>query len=93
VLLINPEENHLCESPVTLACLVVNPLKALARKLKSQNSDPGTQPMQEKELRSTNPATQYHPLPPSTYPDATKYIVQKDFCFQLVMEGRIMIEN
>jgi hypothetical protein len=49
--------------------------------------------MQEKELRSTNPARQYHPLPPSTYPDATKYIVQKDFCFQLVMEGRIMIEN
>jgi hypothetical protein len=49
--------------------------------LKSQNSNPGTQPMQEKELRSTNPATQYHPLPPSTYPDATKYIVQKDFCF------------
>jgi hypothetical protein len=79
--LTNPEENQLCESAVTLACLVVNPLKTSARKLKSQNSNLGTQPMQEKELRSTNPATRYHPLPPSTYPDATKYIVQKDFCF------------
>jgi hypothetical protein len=72
---------------------VVNPLKGFGQKAEIQNSNPGTQPMQEKELRSTNPARQYHPLPPSTYPDATKYIVQKDFCFQLVMEGRIMIEN
>jgi hypothetical protein len=37
--------------------------------------------MQEKELRNINPTIHYHPLPPSTYLDATKYFVQKDFCF------------